>query len=251
MYHISICHLYPDLLNLYGDYGNITALKKRLEWRGIEVSIQPISIGEEFFPEEYDIVFLGGGQDYEQDILHNDLIDLKKESVIEAIENNVVFLCICGGYQLMGKYYISHDKKEIECLGALNLWTIGGARRIIGNLIFSMEGLKQQPDGYVVGFENHSGKTYLGEGVSPLGKVIYGCGNNGEDGYEGARYKNVICSYSHGSLLPKNPGLTDELITLALKRKYKEFVSLQPLEDHLETSARINLIKKFLGSNPQ
>mgnify|MGYP000853787669 CR=1 FL=1 len=196
-------------------------------------------------------MFLGGGQNYEQDILHNDLIELKKESIIEAVENNVVFLCICGGYQLMGKYYIAGNQKKIECLGAVNHWTISGEKRKTGNLIFSIEGLKQQPHGYVVGFENHSGNTYLGDGVSPLGKVIYGFGNNGEDGYEGARYKNVFCSYSHGSLLPKNPGLTDELISLALKRKYKEFVSLQPLEDHLETSAREILIKRFVGNKNQ
>jgi CobQ-like glutamine amidotransferase family enzyme len=244
MYNITICHMYPDLLNLYGDRGNIIALKKRLEWRGIEVTVKSVSLGDEFLPDEYDIVFLGGGQDFEQDILHNDLIKVKKEAIINAIENDVVFLCICGGYQLMGKYYISQSKKEIECLGAMDHWTISSEKRNIGNLIFSIEGLKQQPGGIVVGFENHSGKTYLGNGVSPLGKVIRGFGNNGEDGYEGARYKNVFCSYSHGSLLPKNPGLTDELISLALKRKYKDFVSLQPLEDRLETSARKTLLNK-------
>lgn len=146
----------------------------------------------------------------------------------------------------MGLYYKTSGGDEIPCLGIMNHWTIGNEKRMIGDLIFSIEGLDQEPNGYVVGFENHSGRTYLGEGVSPLGKVIYGFGNNGEDGFEGARYKNVFCSYSHGSLLPKNPALTDELITLALKRKYKDFVSLQPLDDHLETKARENLIKRFI-----
>lgn len=145
----------------------------------------------------------------------------------------------------MGRYIKTGSGREMECLGALNHWTISGDKRLIGNLVFSVEGLKQQPDGYIVGFENHSGKTYLGEGVTPLGKVVHGFGNNGEDGYEGARYKNVYCTYSHGSLLPKNPGLADELITLALKRKYPDFVSLQPLNDSLETNARISLIKRF------
>jgi CobQ-like glutamine amidotransferase family enzyme len=247
MYQLTICHLYPDLLNLYGDYGNIQALKKRMEWRGIEVSVVPASLGDPFVSEEYDIVFMGGGQDYEQDILHTDLLGLKKEAVLSAVENGVVFLCICGGYQLMGRYFRLNNGKEIECLGAMNHWTIGGEKRLIGNLIFSVEDLKQQPSGYVVGFENHSGKTFLGEGVTPLGKVIRGFGNNGEDGYEGARYKNVFCSYSHGSLLPKNPGLADELITLALKRKYPDFVSLQPLNDALESNARASLIKRFTG----
>ena len=216
------------------DYGNIQALCKRLEWRGIEVTLKSISLGDVFDPAEYDMVFIGGGQDYEQDILHQDLLLHKKAAMVEAVESDMVFLCICGGYQLMGHYYKLNNGKEIECLGIMNHYTIGGNTRLIGNLVFSVEGLKQQPHGYVVGFENHSGKTYLGEGVTPLGKVIYGHGNNGEDGYEGARYKNVLCSYSHGSLLPKNPGLADELITLALKRKYKDFVSLQPLNDQLE-----------------
>ncbi len=249
MYEISICHMYPDLLNLYGDYGNIQALKKRLQWRGIDASIHPLSLGDAFLPEEYDIVFIGGGQDYEQDILHRDLLSLKKEALIESVENNVVFLCICGGYQLMGQYYRLSDGKEIECLGAMNHWTVGGEKRLIGNLVFSVDNLKQQPNGYVVGFENHSGKTYLGEGVTPLGKVIRGFGNNGEDGFEGARYKNVFCSYSHGSLLPKNPALADELITLALKQKYRDFVSLQPLGDKIEENARVSLIKRFVGSS--
>lgn len=246
MYEINICHLYPDLLNLYGDYGNIEALVRRLEWRGINVSVHPVSLGDPFLPDEYDIVFIGGGQNYEQDILHKDLLTLKKKPLIEAIENFTVFLCICGGFQLMGQYYKLSNGTEIECLGAMNHWTIGGEKRITGNLIFKMEGLKQQPDGLIVGFENHSGKTYLGDGILPLGKVIYGHGNNGEDGYEGARYKNVFCSYSHGSLLPKNPGLADEIITLSLKRKYKDFVSLQPLNNRIEALARESLIKRFI-----
>ncbi|HEY8422934.1 MAG TPA: glutamine amidotransferase [Thermoclostridium sp.] len=246
MYEISICHLYPDLLNLYGDYGNIQALVRRLEWRGINVNVHPVSIGDPFLPDAYDIVFIGGGQDYEQDILHKDLLALKKKPLIEAVENGTVFLCICGGYQLMGHYYKLSDGTEIECLGAMNHWTIGHEKRLIGNIVFKVDGLKQQPDSLVVGFENHSGKTYLGDGVSPLGKVVYGSGNNGEDGYEGARYKNVFCSYSHGSLLPKNPGLTDELITIALKRKYRDFVSLQPLNDRIEALARESMIKRLL-----
>jgi CobQ-like glutamine amidotransferase family enzyme len=248
MYEIKICHLYPDLLNLYGDYGNIQALVRRLEWRGINVSVHPISIGDPFLPDAYDIVFMGGGPTNEQEILHKDLLGLKKAPLIEAVENDTVFLCICGGYQLMGQYYKLSDGTELECLGAMNHWTIDHEKRMTGNLIFEIEGLKQHPDSLVVGFENHSGKTYLGEGVLPLGKVLYGKGNNGEDGYEGARYRNVYCSYSHGSLLPKNPGLTDEIITLAIKRKYKDFVSLQPLNDHIETAARENLIKRFLNT---
>ncbi len=246
MYQLSICHLYPDLLNLYGDYGNIQALKKRMQWRGIEAAVSQVSLGDRFSPSDYDIVFIGGGQDYEQSILYADLIEYKKEGITEAVENGVVFLCICGGFQLMGLYYKTPEGEEIPCLGIMDHWTIGNEKRLVGNLIFSIEGLNQEPNGYIVGFENHSGKTYLGERGKPLGKVIYGFGNNGEDGFEGARYKNVFCSYSHGSLLPKNPALADELITLALKRKYSDFVSLQPLDDHLEANARKSIISRYI-----
>ncbi|MCX7922350.1 MAG: type 1 glutamine amidotransferase [Clostridia bacterium] len=248
MYDISICHLYPDLLNLYGDRGNIIALKKRCEWRGINVNIDNITLGDAFDSERYDIIFLGGGQDYEQQIIQDDVLNIKGNEIKSAIENNKVFLCICGGYQLLGKYYKTWDGKEIEFLGALDLWTIGGEKRMIGNVVFECDFLKSDNfDGKIVGFENHSGRTYLGPELKPLGKVIKGYGNNGEDMYEGAIYKNVYCSYSHGSLLPKNPALTDHLITLALKQKYKDFVSLQPLNDDFEELARNSMIKRVVG----
>lgn len=238
MYELNICHLYSDLLNLYGDRGNIIALKKRAEWRGIDVSVTNISIGQNFVPENYDIIFLGGGQDYEQEIIQNDILRSKGSEIKNAIENNKVFLCICGGYQLLGHYYKTHDGKEIEFLGALDLWTTAGNERMIGNIAFQCDVLKTDNyDGVVVGFENHSGKTYLGKDVKPLGKVLCGYGNNGEDGYEGAVYKNVFCSYSHGSLLPKNPQFTDHLISIALKNKYSDFNSLSKLDDTIENAA--------------
>ena len=247
MYELNICHLYPDLLNLYGDRGNIIALKKRMEWRGINANVTNVTIGQPFVPENYDIVFLGGGQDYEQEIIQTDLIDSKGSEIRNAIENNLVFLCICGGYQLLGKYYKTWDGKEIEFLGALDIWTIGGKKRMIGNMVFECDFLmSEQCDGKIVGFENHSGRTYLGPAVSPLGRVVKGHGNNGEDGFEGAIYKNVYCSYSHGSLLPKNPALTDHLITLALKRKYSNFVSLQSLNDQLECLAHDSMLSRLI-----
>lgn len=246
MFEIKICHLYPDLLNLYGDRGNIIALTKRCQWRGIQVSYHSISLGDTFDPEAYDIVFMGGGQDYEQGIIQDDLMGEKRKRIIEAVEGGKVFLGICGGFQLLGKYYRTHEGKEIECIGALDLWTHGGKQRLIGNLVFESDFLKTKDfNGLVVGFENHSGKTYLGPEVVPLGKVSKGFGNNGEDGFEGARYKNTICSYSHGSLLPKNPALADYLITQALKSKYKDFVALQSLDDSIEAMARESLIKRF------
>lgn len=246
MYELKICHLYPDLLNLYGDRGNIIALEKRAIWRQIEVSLQRVSLGDEFLYQDYDIIFLGGGQDYEQEIIQEDLIIKKGASIKEAVESNKVFLCICGGYQLMGKYYKTWDGKHIEFLGALDLYTIGGKERMIGNLVFECDFLKNPVfDGKVVGFENHSGRTYLGSSVKPLGKVIKGFGNNSEDGFEGALYKNVFCSYSHGSLLPKNPGLTDYLLYTALKEKYPDFCELDPCDSNLENLARDSMIKKI------
>jgi len=246
MYEINICHLYPDLLNLYGDRGNIICLSKRCEWRGIEVNVKGISIGDDFRWEDYDIIFIGGGQDYEQTILQDDLMNGKRQGIIEAVEAGKVFLAICGGYQILGKYYRTHDGKDIECIGALNLWTHGGDTRLIGNLVFEVDFLKTKDNnGYIVGFENHGGKTYLGEGVKPLGKVIKGFGNNGGDGFEGAVYKNTFCTYSHGSLLPKNPALADHLIMLALLNKYPDFQGLEPIDDTLENLAHSTLIKRF------
>lgn len=247
MYNLSICHLYPDILNLYGDRGNVMALEKRCFWRGIEVNISNVSLGDSFDCHEYDIIFLGGGQNFEQKIILDDLINEKGNEIKNAINNNKVFLAICGGYQMLGKYYITQDKKEIELLGALDLWTIDGKERLMGNLVFECDFLiNENCDGKIVGFENHAGKTYLGKDVKTLGKVIKGYGNNGEDGFEGAIYNNVYCSYSHGSLLPKNPSLTDHLISIALKQKYKDFVSLQALNDDFEIKAHNSMLKKII-----
>lgn len=249
MYELNICHLYPDLLNLYGDKGNIITLSKRCEWRGIKANIINLSLGDAFIPENYDIVFLGGGQDYEQQIIQEDLLKIKGNEIKNAIYNDKVFLAICGGYQILGQYYRTWDNKEIELLGALNLWTIGGKERFIGNLVFECEALKSEnSDGMVVGFENHSGRTYLGNDVKPLGKVINGKGNNGEDEGEGAVYKNVYCSYSHGSLLPKNPALADHLISTALKQKYKDFMGLQPIDNTLENLAHDTMLNRIINS---
>jgi CobQ-like glutamine amidotransferase family enzyme len=248
MYELTICHLYPDLMNLYGDRGNIIALTKRCQWRDIDVKVVHVSLNDIFEHDKYDIVFMGGGQDYEQTIIQDDLISGKSNGIKEAVEAGKVFLGICGGLQLLGKYYRTHTGKEIECIGALNLWTHGGEKRLIGNLVYEVDFLKKNGEnGYVIGFENHSGKTYLGEGVKPLGKVVKGFGNNSEDGFEGAVYKNTFCSYSHGSLLPKNPALADHLITLALLNKYPEFQGLAPLGDKMEKLARETLIKRFVG----
>lgn len=247
MYDLNICHLYPDLLNTYGDRGNILALQRRAQWHGINTQITNVTIGNDFDASKYDIIFLGGGQDYEQEIIQADVLNQKCQELKAAIESMKVFLCICGGYQLMGKYYKTWDGKEIEFLGALDLWTVGGKERMIGNIVFESDYIEENGKPLrIVGFENHSGRTYLGQGMKPLGRVISGNGNNGTDGYEGAIFNNVYCSYSHGSLLPKNPKLTDHLLTLALTQKYSDFDGLGELDDTFENAARSSVIQRIL-----
>lgn len=247
MYTVEICHLYPELLNLYGDKGNVIALKKRCEWRDINVIVHNVSLGDEFIPDKYDIVFIGSGQSYEHEIIRDDLLTNKGPAVKDAIESNKVFLAISGGFQLLGKYCKTVDDRELEFLGALDLWTISSQERMIGNIILECGFLKNENfDGKIVGFENHSGKTYLGNGVKPLGKVVNGYGNNGEDGNEGAVYKNVYCSYLHGSLLPKNPALTDYLLETALNNKYRDFGPLPRLDDSLEIAASKSMINRII-----
>lgn len=230
---ISVCHLYPDLLNLYGDRGNVAAFRQRCNWRNIPVKIKSKSLGDDIDFKEYDFVFLGGGSDREQNLISADLMK-RRDKLKAAVEEGLVVLAICGGYQLLGKYYLTADGKHIPCLDILDLYTTAGDRRLVGNVAVEVE-VGGKPI-KVVGFENHSGRTYLGN-IKPLGKVLYGNGNNGKDGFEGARYKNVYCSYLHGPLLPKNARLTDKLISLALKRRGIEF-DLKPLDDDLEESAR-------------
>ena len=229
---LNICHLYPDILNLYGDRGNILCMQKCLEWRGIGVTVTGVSIGQALEASAYDLLFVGGGQDFEQEVLLGDLAGAKTEELKSAIEDGLPVLAICGGYQMLGQYYKTWDGAQCDFTGALDLYTIGSKDRMIGNYMFTCDELNCE----IVGFENHSGKTYLGAGVKPMGKVLAGFGNNGEDGTEGARYKNVFGTYSHGSLLPKNPKLADHILRVALERKYGE-AELTPLDDSLETAA--------------
>ena len=234
---IRLCHLYPDLLNLYGDRGNILALQRRAQWRDIAFSVTAISLGEKFDPDKYNLVFLGGGQDAEQNLLRRDFVENKGNDIKTAIEAGKVFLCICGGYQMLGKYYEEHDGKRIECLGALNIWTEGKKDRFIGDTAYSCDLLPAEQQ-ILYGFENHSGRTYLGEGVRPLAKVLNGAGNNAEDGTEGAVYKNTYCTYSHGSFLPKNPAMTDHLLEKALQTDLGEEYKISELKDEVEQIAR-------------
>ena len=230
---LKICHLFPDILNLYGDRGNVVCMQKRLNWRSIDVRVTGVSIGTPLKAADYDLFFIGGGQDFEQEVLLSDLKGEKTAEIKAAIEDGKTFLAICGGYQMLGAYYKTWDGQQCDFIGALDLYTIGHKDRMIGNYMFTCDELGSQS---VVGFENHSGKTYLGSGLRPIGRVLSGYGNNGEDGMEGARYKNVFCTYSHGCLLPKNPVLADHILKTALERKYGS-VDLAPLDDGVELAA--------------
>ena len=227
---LNICHLYPDILNLYGDRGNIITMKRRLEGRGIKVNIDECSIGQPLNADKYDIFFIGGGQDFEQEVLLRDLSSGKAQDIRTAVEEEKTFLAICGGYQMLGEYYKTWDGVQLDFIGA-----IGAKERMIGNYMFRTT--PESGDTVVVGFENHSGKTYLSEQVAPLGMMLSGNGNNGEDKTEGARYKNVFGTYSHGSLLPKNPVLCDFILQTALNHRYDGAEPLAPLDDTLELNA--------------
>ena len=239
---LKICHLYPDVLNLYGDGGNIRCLTQRLRWRGLDSSVQRVPIGEQVRLSQFDLVFIGGGQDFEQQVLLEDLHRGKDREIRAAIEDGLCFLTICGGYQMLGSYYETHDGERCDFIGALDLYTVGSETRMIGNYKFQCG--EESGGSVIVGFENHSGKTRLGPGVKPLGKVLAGFGNNGEDGTEGARYKNVFGTYSHGPLLPKNPAFCDFLLKTALERRYGS-CELAPLDDAAELAAHDTMCRRI------
>ncbi|OGI20315.1 MAG: glutamine amidotransferase [Candidatus Melainabacteria bacterium RIFCSPHIGHO2_02_FULL_34_12] len=229
---LELAYLYPDLLNIYGDRGNVLTLSYRCQLRGINLNVTPIKITEKIDPEKVDVYFMGGGQDQQQIIVSEDL-QSKKNDLISAIQNNVVFLAVCGGYQLLGKYYKAADGTELKGIEAVDLYTVAGDKRMIGNVM--CEEIESGEE--LFGFENHSGKTYLGSSTKPFAKVIRGGGNNGEDGFEGVRYKNIFGTYLHGSFLPKNPYIADKIIRLALERKGIKMPEIN-IDDSLENLAR-------------
>ena len=239
---LNIFHLYPDVLNLYGDGGNIITWTRRLRWRGIEAKVHRAPIGASASLAGADLVFIGGGQDFEQQVLLEDLHRGRDREIRAAIEDGVPFLTICGGYQMLGAYYETFDGQRCDFIGALDFYTVGSKTRMIGNYKFRCT--EAAGGSEIVGFENHSGKTWLGSGVQPLGRVLAGFGNNGEDGTEGVHYKNVFGSYSHGPLLPKNPAFADHLLSLALARKYGDG-TLAPLDDREELAAHDEMFRKI------
>lgn len=244
---LTIGYLYADLMNIYGDTGNIIAITKRCQWRGIEVEVKNISVGDRLNVGEVDLFFFGGGQDVQQNTVSADLVNSGKCKVIkEEIERGVPLLAICGGYQLLGDYYKPLEGAKLPGIGLFPVETNAGNKRMIGNIVIKQTAISQQLLANLVGFENHSGQTFLKNEAVPLGKVIKGFGNNGEDGTEGCIYKNAIGCYMHGSLLPKNPELADWLIQKALQIKYGKDIELEPLDDELENKARLTLLDKLL-----
>jgi len=248
---LTIGYLYGDLMNIYGDTGNIIALKKRAEWRAIKVEVKNISIGNRIptskVGTQIDLFFFGGGQDQQQNLVAADLVKSGKGKIIkQEVERGVPLLSVCGGYQLLGDYYQPHRGPKLPGIGLFPAYTVASFDRMIGNIVI------QSQFGKLVGFENHSGKTYLKKGLPagrqgalPFGMVIKGYGNNGSDKTEGCIYKNAIGCYMHGSLLPKNPQLADWLLKRALEVKYGKPMELDSIDDSLESQAHIAAIQKF------
>lgn len=242
---LRICHLYPDLLNLYGDRGNIIALSRRAGWRGIKVVVTRAGLNDETDFGKVDLAFIGGGQDREQALIAADFVKNKRHSLVAAVEEGLPLLAVCGGYQLLGRYYRLATGAELPGVGLFDLWTEAGQRRMIGNVVVECDLWTGEPR-TLVGFENHSGRTFLGPGTRPLGRARIGRGNNGGDGQEGAVYRNAVGTYLHGSLLPKNPRLADWLLGRALARRYGEDAAgeLAPLDDSVEDLAHRAAIRR-------
>ena len=243
--NLTIGYLYGDLMNIYGDTGNIIALKKRAQWRGIKLTVRNISLADKLAShlssgDSIDLYFFGGGQDQQQELVSKDLIKSGKGKIIKkAVERGIPLLSVCGGYQLLGEYYKPHKGPKLAGINLFPAYTLASQDRMIGNIVI------KSMFGDLVGFENHSGKTFLKKEGLPLGMVLKGFGNNGKDQSEGILYKNAIGCYMHGSLLPKNPKLADWLLQKALEVKYKKEIKLQPLDDSLESQAHNKTVKRF------
>lgn len=235
---LRIGHLYPDAMNIYGDIGNVRALTQRARWRDVDVEVRDIQDGPADL-ESCDILFMGGGQDRDQSRIFRDFAASKRESLERAIAQGTAVLAVCGGYQLLGHSYVDADGNELQGLGLLDLRSSAGGDRWIGNVVIESAAELHLTPRTLVGFENHGGRTHLGPGLTPLGRVVVGGGNNGEDRGEGVVSGRVIGTYLHGSLLPKNPALADWLLAAGLAHNKGETdpAPLQPLDDTVELAA--------------
>ncbi len=240
---LVIAWLYGTKMNIYGDRGNVLALTQRARWRGIPTDVREIGFGEAI-PADADIFFFGGGQDQAQIAVSKDLAGAKGEALREAIESGAAMLSVCGGYQLLGREYRPHDAEPLPGIGLFDIESQAGPERFIGNVVVDSDW------GPLVGFENHSGLTYLGASATPLGKVRVGRGNNGRDGTEGVIYRHAIGCYLHGSLLPKNPVLTDWLLAAGLRRRYGDgaLASLAPLANGIEEAAHASAVARAVAT---
>ncbi len=242
---LRLGHLYPDQLNMYGDRGNIIVLKQRCAWRGVTLRVTSLELGEPLNPDDFDMLFIGGGQDKEQDEVARDLREVKAEGFLRAVEADMPVLAVCGGYQLLAKYYHPAEGPDLEGIGILDAWTIHKGKKVprcLGNVALAWG------ESTLVGFENHGGRTYLGSGAQPLGRVLAGHGNNSEDGREGCVYRNTYGTYLHGSLLPKNPHFADHMLRLALDRRYGPGSGLRllpPLADVEEWRAHETMLRRL------
>jgi CobQ-like glutamine amidotransferase family enzyme len=240
----TIGWLYPDLMNIYGDRGNIVTLVQRARWRGLDARVLELGKGGHEGIADVDVFFFGGGQDREQALVYDDLLETKAVHLAAAVHEGAAVLAVCGGYQLLGHYYETATGEHLPGIGLIDVRTEAGGQRCIGDVVVeSDESLGLSPR-TLVGFENHSGRTFLGGGVRPLGRVLRGCGNNGTDGTEGAAHGNLFCTYLHGSLLPKNPHLADLIIERSLRR------GLEPLDDRLELAAHSQIVDRELARRP-
>ncbi len=241
---LRICHLYPTLLSIAGDRGNLMAIQRRCEWRGLRTTVTEVAVGDTADFTEFDLILFHGGQDKEMDVAARDL-EGKAASLRDAAESDVVILAVCAGYQLLGHYYQPFKGPRLEGVGALDIHTEGGNTRFMNHLAMECDFLPGGPK-QLVGFENHSGRTYLGPKAQPLGRVVAGSGNNGQDGGEGARYRQVYGTYLHGPVLPKNPWFTDYLTWQGLRHRYGEVAPLAPLADGAEERAHDAAFKMAL-----
>jgi CobQ-like glutamine amidotransferase family enzyme len=234
---LRIAHLYPEYLNIYADRGNIAVLANRAGWRGIELVVEPVSVGEALRPGEHDLIYIGGGQDREQALIAPDLA-AKGAAIHEAVGGGAAVLAVCGGYQLLGRFYRDRGGAELPGAGLFPLHTVAGEQRLIGDCLLECE-FDPGEQRTLAGFENHVGLTRLEAGAEPLGRVIAGFGNDGASGFEGCRVGTAIGTYLHGPLLPRNPWLADWLLARALTHRLGEAPELAPLPDDLEHEAHL------------
>ena len=231
---LVLCQLYPEHLSIYADRGNVQVIRRRLEWRGLELEERPLRVGESLDPEAADLYLVGGGQDRDQMLVAEDL-QRHRRALHSAVAGGAAVLAVCGGYQLLGDYYQTGEGRRFPGIGVIDVRTEAGKKRFIGDVVVDSSLVDLKP-ATLVGFENHAGQTVLGAACEPLARVISGHGNDGSSGYEGARAGSVLGTYVHGPLLPKNPWLADWLIERALERRYRH-VKLAPLDDRLELAA--------------